>query len=46
MTIIRVELGRRYPAPFDCYRVPDDLTSQTVEFIRVIGIAFLAASRG
>jgi hypothetical protein len=40
-------LGRCYPeAPFDCDRVPDDLARQTVQFFRVLGIAFLAASRG
>jgi hypothetical protein len=33
-------------APFDCYRVPDDLSRQTVQFFRVLEMAFLAASRG
>ena len=39
-------LHRCYPeAPFDCYRVPDDVAHQTVQFFCVLGMAFLVASR-
>jgi hypothetical protein len=40
------DLGRCYPASFDCYRVLDDLARHTVQLFRVLGVAFLAASRG